>query len=105
MHLTAGVCLATIASLAPAVAKDLTLMPRHLAADRCAGLGAGYVPVQGSETCAKIGGHVRVEYGGGNALFDEAGHHPQAGYAGAFPLPHPGDGTMRTRLRLDGPLR
>jgi hypothetical protein len=104
LSLTAGACLATLVSMAPAGANDLTL-PRPLAADRCAGLGEGYVPVQGSETCVKIGGHVRVEYGGGNTLFDEPARRAPEGYGGGFPMPNASDGAMRTHLRLNGPRR
>ena len=33
----------------------------------CAGFGPGFVPVQGSDTCVRVSGHVRVEYGFGRA--------------------------------------
>ena len=34
-------------------------------AGRCAHMGAGFVPVAGSDGCVRIGGHVRVEMGSG----------------------------------------
>lgn len=33
----------------------------------CAGYGAGFVPVAGSDTCVRVSGHVRVEYSFGRA--------------------------------------
>ena len=38
---------------------------RPLKGNPCAAYGAGFVQVEGSSTCVKIGGSVRVEGGGG----------------------------------------
>ena len=42
-------------------------LPRHLAdaprATGCESLGAGFVKVEGSDTCVKLGGSIRAEYG------------------------------------------
>jgi hypothetical protein len=32
-------------------------------ADTCAAYGAGFVAVEGTQTCVRVGGHVRVEMG------------------------------------------
>jgi hypothetical protein len=36
---------------------------RFTAGNHCADYGPGFTAVEGSETCVKIGGHVRVEFG------------------------------------------
>jgi Porin subfamily len=41
-----------------------TAAPRPVSGNPCAAYGAGYVRVEGSSTCIKIGGSVRVEGGG-----------------------------------------
>lgn len=60
------------------------------AGNGCASLGAGFVPVQGSRACVRIGGHVRVE------ATDDM---PVRTIAG--PTPARSDGPMRAHLRLD----
>ena len=62
----------------------------------CAGLGKGYVPVQGTRACVKIGGHVRVDAAADLPLRTASGD-GQANYG------QPVDGPMRAHLRLDGP--
>jgi len=37
---------------------------RPVSGNPCAQFGAGYVKVEGSSTCVKIGGHVSVQAGG-----------------------------------------
>ena len=60
--------LAVLAVAGAAQAQDLPQgrPGQRAAASRCAVYGPGFVPVAGSDTCIKIGGHVRVEYGWGN---------------------------------------
>jgi Porin subfamily len=38
--------------------------PREVKGNPCAAYGAGYVSVDGTTTCVKVGGSVRVEAGG-----------------------------------------
>lgn len=73
-------------------------------ANQCAIYGAGFVAVQGTGTCVRIGGRVRLEVGG-NRVTGNA-------YApGGFPAASPfgsasqaGDGLNRAHLRVEGPL-
>jgi hypothetical protein len=69
--------------LSPAQRNDLT--KPWLALDRCAVYGPDFTSVEGTQTCVRIGGHVRVELG------------PRApGQAGAAPA------AMRTEGLLGG---
>ena len=73
--------LAVLAVASVAQAQDLPqgrAGPRA-SASRCAVYGPGFVPVAGSDTCIKIGGHVRVEYGWGNSP-----PRGRPGYGGSF---------------------
>jgi hypothetical protein len=45
-------------------AKSLPLRPAKAAANRCAEYGAGFVRIEGSSTCVKIGGSFGVGVGG-----------------------------------------
>ena len=45
-------------------AKSLPLRPAKAAANSCAEYGAGFVRIEGSSTCIKIGGSVGVGVGG-----------------------------------------
>jgi hypothetical protein len=45
-------------------AKTLPLRPAKAAANPCAEYGAGFVRVEGSSTCVKIGGSLSVGVGG-----------------------------------------
>jgi hypothetical protein len=45
-------------------AKTLPLRPPKAAANSCAEYGAGFVRVEGSSTCVKIGGSLSVGVGG-----------------------------------------
>jgi hypothetical protein len=45
-------------------AKTLSLRPAKAAANPCAEYGAGFVRVEGSSTCIKIGGSLSVGVGG-----------------------------------------
>jgi len=40
---------------------------------RCAALGPDYAAVEGGDTCVRIGGHVRVQFGASNASLDPIG--------------------------------
>jgi Porin subfamily len=43
--------------------KKTTLPPREVKGNPCAAYGAGYVRVEGTTTCVKLGSSVRVEVG------------------------------------------
>jgi Porin subfamily len=43
--------------------KKTTTPPREVKTNPCAAYGAGFVKVEGSTTCVKIGGNVSVEAG------------------------------------------
>jgi hypothetical protein len=45
-------------------AKSLALRPAKAASNPCAEYGAGFVRIEGSSTCIKIGGSVSVGVGG-----------------------------------------
>ena len=45
-------------------AKSLPLRPAKAAANPCAEYGAGFVRIEGSSTCVKIGGSLSVGVGG-----------------------------------------
>jgi len=36
--------------------------------NRCSVYGSDFVQIEGTDTCARVGGHIRVEIGAGNAL-------------------------------------
>jgi hypothetical protein len=46
--------------------KKTTPPPREVKGNPCAAYGAGFVRVEGSTTCVKIGTGVRVQVGGSN---------------------------------------
>jgi hypothetical protein len=46
-------------------AKSLPLRPAKAAANPCAEFGAGFVRIEGSSTCIKIGGSIGVGVGAG----------------------------------------
>ncbi len=50
---------------------------RWMALDNCAAYGPDFTSVEGTKTCAKIGGHVRVEFGSHNfgQATDQATNH------------------------------
>jgi hypothetical protein len=64
-----NVIIATIVGALPTCAaaaelpKKTTTPPREVKANPCAAYGAGFVKVEGSGTCVKIGGSVGVEAG------------------------------------------
>lgn len=66
--------------------------PAGFTGGSCAALGKGFVPVQGTRACVKIGGHVRVE-----ANPTDMPLRTVAGSGQGM------DGPMRAHLRLDGP--
>ncbi|GAC1333798.1 MAG: hypothetical protein NVSMB26_15480 [Beijerinckiaceae bacterium] len=81
--------------------------------DRCAVYGSGFVAVEGTETCARIGGHIRVEIGtlgsrtlrsGFNRMETVDGPRPAAVTSGRNPaaMNDDGDSHMRTHLRVQG---
>lgn len=56
--LVAGVCfVAAVAAPGQSLAQTTGSIP----AGQCASLGEGFVPVAGSNSCVRIGGHVRVD--------------------------------------------
>ena len=66
LHSCLGVFFIAACACAPALAAES--VPARTAAGKpaqgaCALQGAGFVNVPGADTCVKIGGHVRVEYG------------------------------------------
>lgn len=67
--------------------------------NECAIYGSGFVAIQGTGSCVRIGGRLRVEggttFGGSNS-----GRSSAVGFAGGTP----GDGPARAHLRLEGPL-
>lgn len=52
---------ASAQDLSPAQNADLT--KPWVALDRCSGYGPDFTSVEGTQTCVRIGGHVRVELG------------------------------------------
>jgi hypothetical protein len=65
--------------------------------NRCSIYGSDFVEIEGTDTCARIGGHIRVEIGGGNGLHngfsrsDSGGARPAALNSGQnAPSPDPG---------------
>jgi hypothetical protein len=78
--------------------------------NRCSIYGSDFVQIEGTETCARVGGHIRVELGVGNGLrsgfsrSDSDGARP-AGLSsgGNGPAPDPGydvPGDSRGHLRV-----
>ena len=63
-------CLAALMGPASAFAQEMpsarVKAGRPATAARCAAYGTGFLPVAGSDTCIRLSGHVRVEYGWGN---------------------------------------
>jgi hypothetical protein len=55
--------IAVASSVAGSQANELSLGKHDRAAARCAVYGPGFTAVEGSDTCVRIGGHVRVETG------------------------------------------
>lgn len=95
---TAGVMLAAlIGATSSATAQSRASAPG--ASNSCAIYGSGFVAIQGTGSCVRIGGRLRVEgsstFGGSNFNRGSA-----AGFAGA----DAGDGPARAHLRLEGPL-
>jgi hypothetical protein len=76
----------------------------------CSIYGSDFVPIEGTNTCARIGGHIRVELGFGNGIrngfnrSDSDGTHPAALNSGQPPSgPEPGydvPGETRSHLRV-----
>lgn len=83
----------------------LALLPEAAAAqtrtqsNECAIYGSGYVAIQGTGSCVRIGGRVRVE---GGAAF--GGRSNNAGGALGFAGDGMRDGPSRAHMRLEGPL-
>ncbi len=89
-------------SVDPAFAQQGARSP---ASNQCAIYGAGFVAVQGTGTCVRIGGRVRIEVGG-NRVTGNA-YAPGGFPAAAPPFGAPsqaGDGLNRAHLRVEGPL-
>jgi hypothetical protein len=53
-----------ISVVAAELPKKATPPPHEVKGNPCAAYGAGYVRVEGTTTCVKVGGSVRVEAGG-----------------------------------------
>ena len=78
--------------------------------NRCSIYGSDFVEIEGTDTCARIGGHIRVEIGVANGLrngfsrSDSDGTRPAALNSGQNgPAPDPGydvPGDARTHLRV-----
>jgi Porin subfamily len=78
--------------------------------NRCSIYGSDFVQIEGTETCARVGGHIRVELGVGNGLrsgfsrSDSDGARPAALNSGANgPAPDPAydlPGDSRGHLRV-----
>ena len=66
---------------------------------QCAIYGAGYVAVQGSSTCVRIGGRVRLEMNTGTVGHAYAPGGLSSGQFGGAAAP---DGANRAHLRLGG---
>jgi hypothetical protein len=70
----AGSCAVVLAT--QAMAQESTATSRQpyrarawVAIDRCAAYGPEFTSVEGTQTCVKIGGHVRVEFGSRNFAY------------------------------------
>lgn len=77
-------------------------------ANNCAVYGPGFVPVAGSDTCIKLSGHVRVEYGWGNPPARGNSGYGNSNYAdppasGGFDG-GPGHASVYGRLRPDSEI-
>lgn len=62
------ICLIMLAALpfsvsAAELPKKPTPPPREVKRNPCAAYGAGYVRIEGTSTCVKVGGSIRVEAG------------------------------------------
>jgi hypothetical protein len=53
-----------ISATAAELPKKTTPAPREVKVNPCAAYGAGYVRIEGTTTCVKVGGSVSVEAGG-----------------------------------------
>jgi hypothetical protein len=71
--------------------QDKGWQERWLALDHCAAYGPEFTSVEGTETCVRIGGRVRVEFGAQS--LHNAG---RSGWGGA--------GTAPAAMRTEGPL-
>ena len=99
IHIVSG-AIALLAGVCLAQAQDL---PQGRAGargtvNRCSAYGPGFVPAAGSDTCIKIGGHVRVEYGWGNPP-------PRGGYGFGSSAGAPSYGEPASAAPLFGRLR
>ena len=75
---------------------------RRGAIDPCAAHGPGFVVLPGSNSCVKISGRVRVEFGASRGAGSDWRVAPQAGAASGAALPDyaaPGAGAGQHRLR------
>jgi hypothetical protein len=76
--------------------------------NRCSVYGSDFVQIDGTDTCARIGGHIRVELGVGNGLrrsfnrSDSDGAHPAALSSGqnAVDAPFETQSNSRGHLRV-----
>ena len=72
MRFIAAACIVTSAALPALAGETVRARAPALPAD-CAMHGPGFAKVSGTDTCVKIGGHVRVEYGIGSRNLNWAG--------------------------------
>lgn len=68
------------------------------AANRCARYGEGFVPVEGSDACVRIGGRLRIEFGG----TPRSSVAPLSGFSYGDPLMGESDGLNRAYIRVPG---
>jgi hypothetical protein len=68
------------------------------AANRCARYGEGFVPVEGSDACVRIGGRLRIEFGGS----PRSSIAPLSGFSYGDPLMGESDGLNRAYIRVPG---
>ncbi|MBM3609826.1 MAG: hypothetical protein FJX29_15515 [Alphaproteobacteria bacterium] len=74
--------------------------------NECANYGSGFVAVQGTGSCVRIGGRMRVE---GSISGSSGGSNNAAGGSGGAPATGasqfaPGFAPMRAHMRLEGPF-
>ncbi|MBX9739886.1 MAG: porin [Beijerinckiaceae bacterium] len=77
---------------APVLGKPAKPLPPN----RCARYGEGYVAVEGSDACVRIGGRLRIDIGGSA----RSGVAPMSGYSFGDNLPGESDGLSRAHIRL-----
>jgi hypothetical protein len=65
-------------------------------ANRCARYGEGFVPVEGSDACVRIGGRLRIDFGGS----PRSALSPMNGYANSGPIHADDDGVDRAYIRV-----